>query len=58
MAFRSRSVLARGGEAAQKNPSIGRPGSPLKSAAAFFCTGNACSLPVTKPEALAAKLAK
>ncbi|MGH2882925.1 MAG: ABC transporter permease, partial [Solirubrobacteraceae bacterium] len=39
MAFRSRSVLARGGETAQKNPSIGRPGSPLASAAACFVTG-------------------
>ena len=39
MAFRSRSVLARGGEAAQKNPSVGRPGSPLKSAAACFVGG-------------------
>src|SRR3984885_14365548 len=39
MAFRSRSVLARGGEAAQKNPSVGRPSSPLASAAACFVGG-------------------
>jgi branched-subunit amino acid ABC-type transport system permease component len=39
MAFRSRSVLARGGEAAQKNPSVGRPGSPLASAGACFVAG-------------------
>ena len=39
MAFRSRSVLARGGEAAQKNPSVGRPGSPLASAGACFVGG-------------------
>ena len=39
MAFRSRSVLARGGDAAQKNPSVGRPGSPLASAGACFVGG-------------------
>ncbi len=39
MAFRSRSVLARGGEAAQKNPSVGWPGSPLASAGACFVGG-------------------
>ena len=30
MAFRSRSVLARGGEIAERNPSVGRPHSPLR----------------------------
>jgi branched-subunit amino acid ABC-type transport system permease component len=39
MAFRSRSVLARGGDAAQKNPSIGRPSSPLASAGGCFVGG-------------------
>jgi branched-subunit amino acid ABC-type transport system permease component len=39
MAFRSRSVLARGGEAAQKNPSVGWPSSPLASAGACFVGG-------------------
>ena len=39
MAFRSRSVLARGGDAAQKNPSVGRPGTPLASAGACFVGG-------------------
>jgi len=39
MAFRSRSVLARGGDATQKNPSIGRPSSPLRSAGGCFVAG-------------------
>jgi ABC-type branched-subunit amino acid transport system permease subunit len=39
MAFRSRSVLARGGDAAQKNPSVGRPSSPLASAGGCFVGG-------------------
>ena len=51
MAFRSRSVLARGGEAAQNNPSVGRPGSPLAAAAGCFvgradccsCCSTTCS---------------
>src|ERR1700759_4828697 len=34
MAARSRTVLARGGEAAERNPSIGRPQGPLRNAAA------------------------
>ena len=39
MALRSRSVLARGGEAAERNPSIGRPHAPLRTAAACFVVG-------------------
>ena len=39
MAFRSRSVLARGGDTAQNNPSIGRPHSPLRTAGACFVAG-------------------
>jgi ABC-type branched-subunit amino acid transport system permease subunit len=39
MAFRSRSVLARGGEIVQRNPSIGRPHSPLVAAGGSFVAG-------------------
>jgi ABC-type branched-subunit amino acid transport system permease subunit len=39
MAFRSRSVLARGGETAERNPSVGRPKSPLRTAAVCFVAG-------------------
>jgi ABC-type branched-subunit amino acid transport system permease subunit len=39
MAFRSRSVLARGGDAAERNPSVGRPKSPLRTAAVCFVAG-------------------
>jgi len=39
MAARSRTVLARGGEAAERNPSIGRPQAPLRTAAACFVAG-------------------
>jgi ABC-type branched-subunit amino acid transport system permease subunit len=39
MALRSRSVLARGGDAAQRNPSVGRPHAPLRTAAACFVAG-------------------
>jgi len=39
MAFRSRSVLARGGDAAERNPSVGRPKAPLRTAAVCFVAG-------------------
>jgi ABC-type branched-subunit amino acid transport system permease subunit len=39
MAFRSRSVLARGTEAADRNPSVGYPRRPLRTAAACFAAG-------------------
>jgi ABC-type branched-subunit amino acid transport system permease subunit len=39
MAVRSRTVLARGGEAAERNPSVGRPQAPLRTAAACFAAG-------------------
>jgi ABC-type branched-subunit amino acid transport system permease subunit len=39
MALRSRSVVARGGEAAERNPSVGRPRAPLRTAAACFVAG-------------------
>src|SRR5690348_5127608 len=39
MAARSRTVLARGGETAERNPSIGRPQAPLRTAAACFVAG-------------------
>jgi len=39
MAVRSRNVLARGGEAAERNPSVGRPHTPLRTAAACFVAG-------------------
>jgi len=39
MAARSRTVLARGGETAERNPSIGRPQTPLRTAAACFVAG-------------------
>jgi ABC-type branched-subunit amino acid transport system permease subunit len=39
MALRSRTVLARGGEVAERNPSIGRPHAPLRTAAICFVAG-------------------
>ena len=39
MALRSRTVLARGGETAERNPSIGRPRRPLLTAAICFAAG-------------------
>lgn len=39
MALRSRAVLARGGEIVQRNPSIGRPHSPLAAAGGCFVAG-------------------
>jgi ABC-type branched-subunit amino acid transport system permease subunit len=39
MAARSRSVLARGGETAERNPSVGRPAAPLRTAAACLVIG-------------------
>ena len=39
MAVRSRTVLARGGETAERNPSVGRPQAPLRTAAACFVVG-------------------
>jgi ABC-type branched-subunit amino acid transport system permease subunit len=39
MALRSRSVLARGGDTAERNPSVGRPVAPLRTAAACFVAG-------------------
>ncbi len=39
MALRSRSVLARGGDTAERNPSVGRPQKPLRTAAACFVAG-------------------
>ena len=39
MALRSRSVLARGGETTERNPSVGRPIAPLRTAAACFVAG-------------------
>ena len=39
MALRSRTVLARGGETAERNPSIGRPHRPLLTAAICFAAG-------------------
>jgi ABC-type branched-subunit amino acid transport system permease subunit len=39
MALRSRSVLARGGETAERNPSVGRPQQPLRTAAVCFVAG-------------------
>jgi ABC-type branched-subunit amino acid transport system permease subunit len=39
MAARSRTVLARGGETAERNPSIGRPQAPLRTAAACLVVG-------------------
>ncbi len=39
MAARSRTVLARGGETAERNPSVGRPRAPLRTAAACFVAG-------------------
>jgi ABC-type branched-subunit amino acid transport system permease subunit len=39
MAVRARSVLARGGESADRNPSVGLPRAPLRTAAACFVIG-------------------
>jgi ABC-type branched-subunit amino acid transport system permease subunit len=39
MAFRARSVLARGGDAALRNPSVGRPQSSLRTAVVCFVAG-------------------
>jgi ABC-type branched-subunit amino acid transport system permease subunit len=39
MALRSRTVLARGGDVAERNPSIGRPHTPLRTAAICFVAG-------------------
>ena len=39
MALRSRTVLARGGETTERNPSIGLPHTPLRTAAACFVVG-------------------
>src|SRR4029079_11394436 len=39
MAVRSRTVLARGGQRAERNPSVGRPQAPLRTAAACFVVG-------------------
>ena len=39
MALRSRSVLARGGDTAERNPSVGHPQRPLRTAAACFVAG-------------------
>jgi ABC-type branched-subunit amino acid transport system permease subunit len=39
MALRSRTVLARGGDVAERNPSIGRPRAPLRTAAICFVAG-------------------
>jgi len=39
MALRSRSVLARGGDTAERNPSVGHPQKPLRTAAACFVAG-------------------
>ncbi len=39
MALRSRTVLARGGDAAERNPSVGRPHAPLRTAAICFVAG-------------------
>jgi ABC-type branched-subunit amino acid transport system permease subunit len=39
MAVRARSVLARGGETAERNPSVGLPRAPLRTAVACFVIG-------------------
>jgi ABC-type branched-subunit amino acid transport system permease subunit len=39
MALRSRAVLARGGDIVQRNPSVGRPASPVRTAAICFLIG-------------------
>ena len=39
MAVRARSVLARGGDAAERNPSVGYPRHPLRTAALCFVAG-------------------
>jgi ABC-type branched-subunit amino acid transport system permease subunit len=39
MAVRARSVLARGGDSAERNPSVGLPRAPLRTAAACFVIG-------------------
>jgi ABC-type branched-subunit amino acid transport system permease subunit len=44
MAFRSKAMLARGGDVAQRNPSVGMPQAPLRSAAISFVAGLALLL--------------
>src|SRR6204780_1144372 len=44
MALRSRTVLARGGDVAERNPSIGRPHAPLRPAAICFVAGGVLML--------------
>jgi len=39
MALRSHSVLARGGDTAERNPSVGRPHAPVRTAAICFVAG-------------------
>jgi ABC-type branched-subunit amino acid transport system permease subunit len=39
MALRSRAVLARGGDMAERNPSVGRPRAPLRTAVICFVAG-------------------
>ncbi len=39
MTLRSRAVLARGGDTAERNPSVGRPHAPLRTAAVCFVAG-------------------
>jgi len=39
MALRSRAVLARGGDTAERNPSVGRPRAPLRTAVICFVAG-------------------
>ena len=39
MALRSRAVLARGGDTAERNPSVGYPRTPLRTAAVCFVAG-------------------
>jgi branched-subunit amino acid ABC-type transport system permease component len=39
MTLRSRAVLARGGDSVQRNPSVGRPRTPLRTAAICFVAG-------------------
>jgi ABC-type branched-subunit amino acid transport system permease subunit len=44
MSLRSRAVLARGGDIAENNPTVGRPHSPLRTAGASFLIGLAVLL--------------
>jgi len=39
MALRSRAVLARGGDTAERNPSVGRPHAPVRTAGVCFVAG-------------------